>query len=106
MRSINASDRAAFLRARIGVARLVEQHSIRSSTGARSTPFSNGPLSTSMLRASTAAQSGVRPYQSLDVDLRAPIDQEARDVHVVVGDRHQQRRDAVGIGPLDVAPAR
>ena len=55
-----------------------------------------------MLRVSTAAQSGVRPYQSVTLTSRAALDQEARDVHVVVGDGHQERRDAVGVGALDV----
>ena len=43
---------------------LASSASITGSSGARSTLLTNVALSTSMLRASTAAHSGVRPYQS------------------------------------------
>ena len=43
---------------------LASSASITGSSGARSTLLTNVALSTSMLRASTAAHNGVRPYQS------------------------------------------
>ena len=64
--------------------------------------FTNVALSTSMLRVSTAAHSGVRPYQSHALDVGAALDEEPRHVEVVVGDRRDERRDAVGVDLVDV----
>ena len=64
---------------------------------------------------STAAQSGVSPYQSAALTFGAALDEVARDGEMLVlagraarhrdarvQDRAQERRDAVGVGELEI----
>ena len=75
---------------------------ISSRNGARSMLFTNVPLSTSMLRVSTAAHSGVRPYQSTALMSAPRSIRIARDVGMVVRDGGDERRDVVGVALIDV----
>ena len=52
----------------------------------------------SRLRYSTAAQSGDAAPEVVGVDVGALLDEQARDVELVVERGHQQRPDAVGVG--------
>ena len=62
------------------------------SAASRSTPFSSvgARCARSRLRISTAAQSGVRPYQSARLDIGAVVDQQLRHGELAVGDRHER----------------
>ena len=81
MRSICRRIGGALLRARVRIGARVEQEPDQvEHRRAVDAVFERSALSTSMLRVSTAAQSGVRPYQSLTLTSAPLLDQEARDV--------------------------